>query len=181
MGGGGKSGGGDSSDAAGQAAQTLADISKGLYEEGTKVRGMTQDMTGKILSGEYSPRVLPAYAPLYAEGKKGLESQYGAAQDKILSNLPAGGALYSALADLETKRASSVGSLGSQVTSGLVSDIINRGTGAAYNSLNSTLSGLGSSGSISSNLAAQEAAQESSFGGGIGQLAGTLGAAALLK
>lgn len=180
MGGGGKSGG-SSSDSAGQAAQTLADISKGLYEEGSAVRGQTQDMTSKILSGQYSPRVLPAYAPMFAEAKKGLEGQYDMAQNKIMSNTPAGGQLYSALADLEMKRASNVGSLGNQLTSGLVSDIINRGTGAAYNSLSATTSGLGTSGAISSNLAGQEAAQEASFGGGIGQLAGTLGAAALLK
>lgn len=178
MGGGKNSGSGDASSAA---ANKLADISAQMFEEGSGVRGQIQDMASKVLSGEYSPRMLPAYAPLYAESKKGLESQYNVARNNIMSNTPAGGALYSALADLENKRASSIGSAGNTLTSSLVSDIINKGYGGAYNSAGSALSGLSGSANTLASLNNTEVASGNAIGQGFGQLIGTLGMAAALK
>jgi hypothetical protein len=170
MGGGGKSGSAGST--ANAASEKLANLSEQLFNEGSTVRGQIQDMGSKIMSGEYSPRTLPAYAPLYAESKKGLEAQYGNARNSILSNTPAGGALYSALANNENQRASSIGSAADTLTSGLVSDILNKSIGGAYGSVGSATSGLSSAGQISSNLNASDNALTGSMGQGLGSLLG---------
>lgn len=171
---GGKGGGGDSGSDATQLYNTMAEISKALYEEATPVRQGVLGMTENILSGDYSPRILPAYAPLYSEAKKGLETQYGTARQNILSQTPRGGQLYAALNDLELDRASKVGSMGSQLTSGLVSDIINRGSTGAFGLTTTSNQGLGTAGNLAGNMAAQEQQADSAKGQGLGQLAGNV-------
>jgi len=173
-------GGSDSGSDATQLYNTMADISKAMYEEATPVRQGVMDMTTNILSGDYSPRILPAYAPLYSEAKKGMESQYGVARDKIFESMPRGGQLYSALNDLELDRASQVGSLGSNLTSSLVSDIINRGFQGAYGASGTATSGLSSAGNLAGNMAAQQQQADSAKGQGLGSLIGNA-VAALFK
>lgn len=173
-------GGSDSGSDATQLYNTMADISKAMYEEATPVRQGVMDMTTNILSGDYSPRILPAYAPLYSEAKKSTEAQYGNARNSILESTPRGGQLYSALNDLAMQRASQVGSLSSNLTSSLVSDIINRGFQGAYGASGTATSGLSSAGNLAGNMAAQQQQADSAKGQGLGSLTGNA-VAALFK
>jgi len=71
-----------------------------------------------VLQGNYQPGSSPMYGPL----REGVESQYDVAQENIMGNLPQGGALVDALANLETARASGLGN----ILAGLTQDDINR-------------------------------------------------------
>jgi hypothetical protein len=91
----------------------------------------------------YNPYNLPGYAPLYQLAKTGLESQYNPARQAIMESTPRGGALYENLANLEMGRAQQAGSLPATIAAPLISDIMNKAYGVAFNSPQTSIAGLG--------------------------------------
>lgn len=81
---------------------------------------------------QYDPSQLPAFSPLYNMARTGLEDQYSVAKENILSSLPRGGGMARQLGNLETGRAKDVGSLQSQISAPIISDLYNKAYNAGF-------------------------------------------------
>ena len=81
---------------------------------------------------KYDPANLPAFSPLYNMARTGLEDQYSAAKENILSSMPRGGGMARQLGNLETGRAKDVGSLLSQISAPIISDMYNKAYNAGF-------------------------------------------------
>jgi len=130
---------------------------------------------------------MAAYAPTYAAAKTGLEDQYALAKQNVMGSTPAGGALTSALANVEAGRASDVGSLPATISASLTQDLMDKIYGTSTGSAATSTSALGTAGNAyasqyASALGAQTSANqmENQSMMGLGQGLGTLGAAAMM-
>jgi hypothetical protein len=139
-------------------------------------------------SGRYDPTKLPTYAPLFGLQKQSLESQYQQARNNILASTPTGGNLAGALGNLENSRASTMGAMPAELSSGILGNMLDKAYGAAFNTPTQTLSGLGSAaGSYGSRaaaaLASSAADQQSTYGllGGVGSALGNVAGKALMS
>jgi len=92
--------------------------------------------------------------PGYAAVKDTTESQYGRARDSIIANTPEGGALTSALVDLERNRASDLVRGTAQLNDAELARAMTLATGTTGQSL----AGLGSAGAIQAQREASDTA-----------------------
>lgn len=110
--------------------QQLASMASDLWGQTTPIRNsFTSDYFMPFLQGNYNPATMPGFAPLYDIGRTGIEDQYNVAKQNIEASTPRGGSMTNALSGLEYNRAKSAGTLGSQISSNLISDLWNK----AYN------------------------------------------------
>lgn len=177
--GGGKGGGGSTKASAYE--KTMAKIANALFEESTPLR---QDLTSQyedFAAGNYNPEELPGYAPLYSTSRAGMEDQYNVAKENVISNTASGGALTSALSDLETSRAQEVGSLPATISSSLVNDLMNKSYGVAYQTPSTAIQGLSAASTAQQSRLNRAAQQQTQSGGLLGDLAGALTMGLVLK
>jgi hypothetical protein len=188
MGGGGK--GGDVQVPPNPYEGTQARIAEELWKMTGPVRGYQLDDFARFFSpgAKYDPSELPGFSPIYSSARTGLEDQYKQARESLLGNVPRGGAQIEALTQLEAGRAGDVGSLPSLISKDIISDLYNKAYGVAWNSPQVSLGGLGGAASTytsRSNAAVAAQLQERQMGNqmwsGLGQAAGMLGKAAILK
>lgn len=95
------------------------------------------------ITQRFNPASLPGYNQQYDIGRRGLEAQYNTAMQQALGNTPRGGAMSDALNKLNLARAESVGGLPSQVAAPLITDMLNKSYGAAFNAPQQAIAGLG--------------------------------------
>lgn len=114
-------------------------------------------------------------SPMYAGLKQSAENQYGTARKNILATTPTGGALTSALTGLEGSRANMM----TQGTSDIANQELARAMGLATGTpLTAAFGGLGTAGSIQSQMAMAQAQQNAAEKQAMGQGMGTLAIAA---
>ena len=110
----------------------------------SQITGYTpQYSESDYVTQQYNPANLPGYTPMYDISRRGLESQYNTAVQNAIASTPRGGAMGDALNKLNLARAESVGGLPGQISSGLISDQLNKAYGAAFNAPAVAISGLG--------------------------------------
>lgn len=164
-------GGGRDSKRASRSADTLSKIALDLYNQSSPVRQGLLDRSNAFLAGNLDVTA----SPLFGSVKDAIQSQFARAKENVLANTASGGALTSALSDLESNKASSMAS----AMGGLASDELSRAYGLATGGAQMSQSGLASAGGIQSQLAANQAqvqaAGKQAAGEGIGR-----GAAAII-
>lgn len=184
MGGGGKSGGsGGGTTQISPLEQTLSDISKEMYSTTSGLRTSLLDHYNKVLEGNYDYKSDEAYAPLFATAKQGIEDQYGVARQNIMGSTPRGGGLTKALSNIETARASDMGTVPMNLQSQIANSLFNQATGTAWNAPQTSISALGQANNTYGMRMMQQQASaaqgKSGLGQGIGSLAGQLGSTAM--
>ena len=143
------------------------EMSQDYWNQSAGARNSVLNQLANFMGGNYNLSELPMYGP----GKSAIESQYQNAFDNILANLPAGGQIGNAMADLERNRAADYG----QLVGNIQSDLLNKAYGVANQSPITTFGGLqgsqyGLQGAgntytgIGNTLAQQQAAQNSLLG-----------------
>jgi hypothetical protein len=134
------------------------------------------------MGARYDPTQLPTYAPLFGLQKQGLESQYQMAKQNLMGATPRGGNLTGAMTGLEASRAANVGAMPAQLSSTILTDMLNKAYGAAFQAPTTTLSGLstaaGTYGNRQAAAMSQSAADQSSTYGLLGSVGEGLGKAA---
>ena len=130
-------------------------------------------------------------SPLYGMLKQTNEQQFGQAQDRLMETLPTGGSLNQGIIDLAGSRANAF----TTQLGGLAENEQNRrnmllgqALGLSTGGATGAMQGFGQAGNLSAQASAQQLAmqqaqmqQQSSKKGGVGELAGTLGYAAIMK
>lgn len=176
MGGGGKGGGGGGKTQPSVYEQALARIANEMYDTTKGIRQTSLDQLSGVLGGNYNVQKLPGYAPLYSTLRSGMEDQYNVAKENVTNSLPRGGALTSALSDLEGNRANQVGSLSAQISGPIIQDMMNKAYGTAWQTPAQATQGLGAASSSFANRYASDNALQGSNNGilsggmsGIGQ------------
>lgn len=189
-GGGGGGGGSQSS----PYENALANIATDMYMGTAGARKSFVDMFGDILGYKrnydpssntfswefskpnYDPTQLPTYQPVFGLQKQNLESQYQQAKQNIMGQVPKGGNLTGALTNLESGRASAMGTMPAQISAGILGPLLDKAYGVAFNTPTQSISGLSTAAGTYGNRQAAEMAQaaanqQSSYGllGGLGQ------------
>lgn len=95
------------------------------------------------ITQRFNPASLPGYNQQYGLLRDSLENQYNVAMNQALSNTPRGGAMSDALAKLNLARAESVGRAPLEVAAPLITDMLNKSYGAAFNAPQQAIAGLG--------------------------------------
>jgi hypothetical protein len=112
-------------------------------------------------------------SPLYGAYKSDLETQYGRARDAIIGATPSGGALTSALTNLESARARDLAQARGQIDENELMRAINLATGTT----NQTMQGLGYASGVQAQRQAAEASRDAammqSLGTGLGAYFGS--------
>lgn len=158
---------------------TLANIAQEMYKKTDPMRtNLIGEMT-KASEGNYDPTSSPLYAPMFAQGKQGIESQYGLAKENILSNVPRGGAQAKALTDLEMGRAEQASSLPALISQDVMTDMLNKSYGTAFAAPQQSMSGLSSASASYGNRAAAAQQSASAQQGALFQALGFMGGMAL--
>ena len=152
--------------AAGQAAQAQTALAQELIGETRPLRqNLISDAFG-FLSGDRDVTGLPEFAA--AKGAN--EAQFGRARENIIGSTPTGGALTSALGNLEGQRASNQVAFTGDIAGNEINRALQLATfGAAQGSR-----GLGSAGFIQAQRAGAEGAQNAAKSQGLGQALGGL-------
>ena len=154
------------------AADAQARIAQQLFRESTPIRqGLNERSqefldTGDVTSG-------PAFANL----KGVIESQFGRARESIIGSTPTGGALTSALTNLEGTRASALVGGTAALTEQELSRALTLGTGLVPTSV----AGLGQAGGIQASAAASAQQASSQKASSTGQAVGRVAAAIFTK
>lgn len=143
MGGGGK---GKQTPAASPYESAAAQIAQQTYADTAPVRNDLLAQMGNFLSGGVDFSKSPLYAPMYANARSGIESQYNVAKDNILSSTPAGGGQIAALAGLESDRAGNISNTQNAIFSNLFNDVLQKTYGVAFNAPQQSMAGLGQAG-----------------------------------
>lgn len=155
---------------------SAADIANKTYAETDPLRQAFLSQMGDFTSGGYDPTKMAIFSPLYNIARAGPEAQYRGAMDAILAGTPRGGGQTQAIAGAELARAKDVGSIPGMITSDLLTDMLNKAYGAAFNAPQTSMAGLGSIASSYGNRAsmaqAAGAQQTSSLYSGLGMLGG---------
>ena len=155
-------------------SEALAQIAQQLYQQTSPVRTSLINSSKDFLSGNFDPTQTPGYGAQ----KSAIEQQFTNARDSLIGSTPRGGALTGALSNFETQRA--------LAESGLVSDVYNTernqanqiGFGAP---LSMSTSSLANAGNIQAQIAMSNSQQNAAAKQGLGEAAGTIGAAMVLK
>lgn len=163
---------------AGLKAQEDALREKQLAEQKRKIAEFESILT----RGVDDPRALPMYSSLFAQGKEGIEDQFGTARESVLAG-PRGGRQLDALSRLESERAGAAGSLPAMISSNLVGDIMNKAYGTAFGASPTALPqpGLGPIDNFFGGVASNEiqeignkARENQLYYGGLGGLASSM-------
>lgn len=157
----------------------LAKIAQDMFKQTGPMRSNLLNEMTAVSSGDYDPTKSPVYAPLFSQGKQGVESQYGIAKENILSNVPRGGAQVKALTDLEMGRAEQASSLPMLVSQDIMSDMLNKTYGTAFAAPQQSMSGLSSAAASYGNRAAAAQQAASAQQGALFQALGFMGGMAL--
>ena len=151
-------------DAAGRAAEAQTRLARQLVNESSPLRRMLIQDAQQFTSGGRDVTGLPEFGAF----KTTLEDQVQRARDQIIAGTPEGGALSSALADVELGRAQSLADAAGQLSAIETDRGIQLATfGAAQGS-----QGLGSAAATQAQRASAEAVQNAGKAQGLGQLAG---------
>ena len=169
-------GGGTPTPGASPYESVLAQIAQDTYTQTDPIRqGFLQQMSS-LLSGGFDPQKTAMYQPMYAAARSGPEAQYNVAKKNILGNTPRGGGQVKALADIETARASDIGSIPGMLSNQILQDMLQKSYGTAFGAPQQSMAGLSSaSGTYGNRLSMAEAAaaqQQSALFGGLGQIGG---------
>lgn len=129
----------------------LSQIAAQMFNQTQPSRDSWNEIFAQVQGGGYDPTTNAAYAP----AREALEAQYGGARENVLASMPSGGALDSALANVETGRAREVGGLSSQI----IMDLLNKSFGSAFGAPGEAMGGASSAASLANQrtLAAQQA------------------------
>lgn len=163
-------------------ADSLADLLALVEYQRTKKeraqqRELQNQQTAKLkefMSGAKSPESSPLFFPMFSAGKSSIEDQFAETKDNVLGGMARGGQQLGALADLETERAKSVGSLPAMISSNIVGDMMNKAYGAAFGSPSSTTPVNTMMGTVASKEMANinsKAMEDQLYYGGLGNLA----------
>lgn len=163
----------------------LFKIAQKYWQETKPVREGFYDVFQQQREGTFEPTEHPLYEPMYRTGRSGLESQYGAAREAIMSQLPKGGQLNEALVNLEMDRAQAIGGLEDQIAQSIVQDMINKSYGVAFQSPQTSVAGLSAAAGpyasrygadIYSQIQAQQMQNQlfAGLGSGLGNLGGQM-------
>ncbi len=144
--------------------QTQARIARELFEQSDPTRTALFERSEDFLDDPSAIFDTPGFAAV----KDTTESQFSRARDSIIANTPEGGALTSALADLERNRASDL----VQGTARLNENELSRSLALSTGTTGQSLTSLGSAGAIEAQREASDAAGKGAKAGGIGQGAG---------
>ena len=146
-------------------------ISQQLFDESSPIRQQLNTQALGFLSGDRDVTGTAAFASL----KDMIESQFGRARDRVIGSTPTGGALISALTNLEGDRASSL----VQGTAALTEQELMRAFGLGTGLVPTAVGGLGQAGSAQAFAAAQ--AQQAGAGkkGSTGSALGSVAAAGI--
>ena len=154
------------------AADAQARIAQQLFRESTPIRqGLNLRSrefleTGDVTSG-------PAFAGL----KDVIESQFGRAREAVIGATPTGGALTSALTDLEGRRASALVGGTAALTEQELGRALELGTGLVP----TAVGGLGQAGGIQASAAASAQQASAQKASGTGEAVGRVAAAVITK
>lgn len=146
--------------AAGKAAKAQTQIAQQLIDESSPVRQQLYGQANDFLAGNRDVTSLPEYAAL----KSGVEGQYSRARDSIIGATPEGGALTSALVDLEMGRANTL----AQGAGSIASDEVNRAAQLASFGAAQGSSGFNAAAMTQAQRAAAESQQNAGKAGGLG-------------
>ncbi len=127
-----------------EAAQ--AQIAQQTYKETTPIREDLLSQMTNFLQGGFDPAKSSTFAPLYANARSGIESQYNVAKDSVLGNTPRGGAQISALTGLASDRAGNLSNAQNTIFSSIFNDILQKAYGVAFNAPQQSMAGLGQAG-----------------------------------
>jgi hypothetical protein len=144
--------------------QTQARIARELFSQSDPTRTALFERSEDFLSDPGAVYDLPGFAAV----KDTTESQYARARENIIASTPEGGALTSALADLERNRASDL----VQGTARLGENELSRSLALSTGTTGAALTSLGSAGAIEAQRDASDAAGKAAKAGGLGQGAG---------
>jgi hypothetical protein len=163
----------EANEAAGQAAQAQTRLAEQLVGQTDPLRrGLISD-ANQFLRGGRDVTGLPEFAA----AKGASEAQFGVARDNIIANTPEGGALISALSNLESDRAANQVAFTGDIASNEVNRALQLGTfGAAQGS-----QGLSNAGFIQAQRATAESQANAGKAQGLGEAAGASAAAAITK
>jgi len=122
-----------------------AQIAGETYKETAPIRDTLLLQMQDFLKGG-DPSKSPTFAPLYANARAGIESQYNVARDNILSGTPRGGGQINALAGMELDRAGNIDNAQNTIASNIFNDILQKTYGVAFNAPQQSMAGLGQAG-----------------------------------
>lgn len=136
-----------------------------------------------VVKGDYDPRTSPLWNPQYDLGKQAIEGAYQSGKEDLLSSMPRGGGMRTAMSDLGRARQQDLGNLASNLSSNIYSDQLNKAWQAAFGMVPGITQGMGglAGGQMAGNynLATQQAAmdaqQRAGLMGGIGGLGAGIG------
>lgn len=147
----------------------LERIARELFGQTDPLRRGLIGRSEQFLEGGLDPTASPLFAPL----KQATEQQFDLARERTLSSLPQGGALQSALGDIETGRAQTLTQGIGDISQGELSRALTLATGAPPQAI----AGLSGAGGIQAQIAqanaTQNAAVKEGLGRGVGAIAGS--------
>ena len=195
---GGSSGGGsdasaESSAEAKRLAKIQADIAQGIFKQSGPTRGAAFDTLGPMVGQAADPITLDSLTqnPMFGALKHGTETQFDLGRERLIEDLPVGGTLAEGLSGLETGRSSALtagfGNLAADELQRRERNL-DRGLAVATGVPSISLGGLGSAsntlnqiGSTQASIAESQANRGAGKAQGMGQAAGSIGAAAVTK
>jgi len=153
----------------GNAPRNLESLAIQLFSQTDPLRQSLIGQAEDFLSGDFDVTTLPQFDTL----KSAVESQFGRAQENIISTTPTGGALIDALSGLEGDRASTL----TQGIGDIATDQLNRAfslaTGAPLQASANAFSGAAQlQGQMAQAEATRDAGTKSALGFGIGSILG---------
>lgn len=171
----GKSKGGGGNPGPSKYETALANIANDLYSSTSGLRSSAISTLQGVANGDYNVFKLPTFQPLYAEARSGIENQYQQARNNLVSSVPRGGVLDSAMRDLESNRANQVGSLTSQLAAPIIQGLWNNAYGAGFQTPSTAIQGLSAASNSYANRYAASMAADAQSNSGFMQGLGMLG------
>lgn len=172
----GLTGGGTPAPGASPYESMLAQIAQDTYSQTDPLRqGFLQQMSS-LLSGGFDPQKTAMYQPMYNAARSGPEAQYNVARENVLAGTPRGGGQIQGLANVESARASEVGSIPGMLSNQIFEDMMQKAYGTAFGAPQQSMAGLGAAAGTFGNrmsMAQQAAsAQNSALFSGLGTMGG---------
>ena len=126
--------------------QELLDMSRDLLSGTEGIRNPLIQLLTEVAGGSFDPTTSATFNPLFATAKKGVEDQFNVAKKNIMANLPVGGALNDALAELEMERAGHSGSLTSSISTNILDNLLSEAFTTGFGAIDKAQTGLGTAG-----------------------------------
>lgn len=155
----------------------LTNQSTTLFNQSQPLRQQQLGLFGDVMSGKFDPTTSPMYAPIFSSAKGATEDQYNLARENILGGTARGGAQTGALANVELGRAGQMSSLPSQISAGIMKDLMDKAYGSVFpnsgdSSAQSAMSGFGTMAGIENNKKMMAMQQQQNQSSGVGSLIG---------